>query len=152
MSAFVLRYRILWFTVRSSSFFTIIFLILTKAIESSQKVQSCFFVWASWSFGTYLADVDLLYPLTHIHSPAKDSYNTGNYMLWTWKIFTERDLRFTKAAISPAKLPAAWQPDAQVRAIITWGFWLLVMNYRVIIRSNINYTRVVKAFSHHWGH
>ena len=33
-------------------------------------------VWANWSFGSYSADVDLLYPPTHMLT--EDSHNTGN--------------------------------------------------------------------------
>ena len=42
------------------------------------------FVWAGWSFGSYSADVHLLYPPTHIHT--EDSHNTGNFIPYSSRI------------------------------------------------------------------
>ena len=42
------------------------------------------FVWASWRFSSYSADVDLLYPPIHIQT--EDSHNTGNFIPYSSRI------------------------------------------------------------------
>ena len=56
-----------------------------KIINSVQLLFVCYvFVWAGWSFGSYSADVDLLYPLTHILT--EDSHNTRNFLPYSSRI------------------------------------------------------------------
>ena len=42
------------------------------------------FAWAGWSFGSYSADVDLLYPPTHMLT--ENSHNTGNFIPYSSRI------------------------------------------------------------------
>ena len=58
------------------------------------------FVWAGWSFGSYAADVDLLYPPTHIHT--EDSHNTGNFIP-----NSSREARYFSGDYLPCR-SAAW--------------------------------------------
>ena len=42
------------------------------------------FVWEGWGFGSYSADVDLLYPPTHTFT--KDTHNTGKFIPYSSRI------------------------------------------------------------------